>query len=76
MADEDHQEARRLRGVLEHAKFCRELADGTADGALRRAILRTASICEEFASRVAQSNDVDGQKPKSFLQVKTNVDGR
>ena len=75
MADEDHQEARRLRGALEHARFCRELADRAPDGKLRHAILRTASICEEFALRLEQPSVVNEQKPECALQAKTNIDG-
>lgn len=52
------EESRRLRGVLEYAKLCRELADRTPNGTLRHAMLRTATISEEFALRLEQPSFV------------------
>lgn len=48
--------------ALEHASFCRELADRTFEKGLRKAILRTATICEKYALRLGQAGDA--REPK------------
>ena len=46
----DQQKAAARQRMLEHARFCRHLADGAADDATRDVILRTATACEEAAA--------------------------
>lgn len=42
-----------------HAMFCRALAKATPEGSLRRSILRTAEICEEYAHVRPSQRDYD-----------------